>query len=60
MFDLLIVDGTCVVTREGVRSIVPLAEGARLLDDVESKARISPPGDGNARQALENFRTYSE
>ena len=59
MFDLLIVDGTCVVTREGARSIVPLAEGARLLDELETLARISPPGDADARQALEHFRTYA-
>ena len=56
--DLLIVDQSCVVTRDGVRSIVPLADGARLLDELETLARISPPGDADARQALEHFRTY--
>ena len=59
-FDFLVVDRTCVVTRDGQRNIVPIAEGARLLDEVETKARITPPGDADARQALENLRTYSE
>ena len=58
--DILIVDRSCIATRDLEWSIVAIAETAERFDEVAYVARITPLAGGDARQALENHRSYCE